>query len=511
MEKSAHRETSTRWSTDVGRCMFPISFWDPATVADWCDVGRVTIDMLPDVALLEIFECYVNQAREEEDPYDPYERWLTIQTWHTLVHVCRKWRRIVLGSPGRLDLRLFCKDTTPVKETLAVWPPLPIVIGQHNQPEQSMDNIIAALERNDRVCEIRLKFATKLELEEVLAAMQQRFPALTHLEMWLPELEDETLVVPGSFLGGSAPRLQYLQFDHIPFPGLPKLILSATGLVDLHLIDIPHSGYISPEAMARCLSTLTSLEELTLQFKSPLSRPLRESQRSHSPTRSVLLALTEFWFQGVSEYLEDLVARIDAPLLDTFDIRFFHQLIFDTPKLTQFIARTPNTQPPVEARIAFSDRDVVVTCPGTFARSFSLGISCRQSDWRLSSLAQVCSLSFPEAFIPGVEVLYIYEHEYFQPRWQDDIEDSQWLEALHLFTAVKYLYLSQELASRIAPALQELASEVLPSLQNIFLEDLHPSVPVQGAIGKFVAARQLAGHHIAVSLGWKTRQMVGAR
>jgi hypothetical protein len=93
------------------------------------------------------------------------------------------------------------------------------------------------------------------------------------------------------------------------------------------------------------------------------------------------------------------------------------------------------------------------------------------------------------------------EHLYIEGglHWQDDIEDSQWLEVLHPFTAVKYLYLSREFASLIAPALRELAAEVLPSLQNLFLKDLDPSGPVQGAIGKFVAARQLAGHPIAVS------------
>jgi len=97
--------------------------------------------MLPDVPLLEIFDCYVNQAREE-DPFN-------IQAWHTLVHVYRKWRIIVLGSPLRLDLRLFCTGKTPVKETLAVWPPLPIVILQYGRPTQ-MDNIIVALEHKDR-------------------------------------------------------------------------------------------------------------------------------------------------------------------------------------------------------------------------------------------------------------------------------------------------------------------------------------------------------------------------
>jgi hypothetical protein len=469
-----------------------------------CDVGRVTIDMVPDVALLEIFDCYVNQARdEEEEDEDDDKRSLTIQAWHTLVHVCRKWRTIVLWSPRRLGLRLFCKDTTPAKDTLAIWPPLPIVIGQHHLA-RGMDNIIAALEHNDRVCDIRLSHVTNPELEEVLEVMRQPFLALTHLEMVSdPHFKSEgelleTPVVPESFLGGSAPRLQELWFGHFPFPGLPKLLLSVTGLVTLHLFDIPHSGYISPDAMVRCLSTMTRLKELSLDFESPLSRPVR---RPHPHTRSILLALTHIWFQGVSEYLEDLVAGIDAPLLDFFHIKFFHQLIFDTPQLAQFIARTPNTQPPVEARIFFSDHSVEVRSPRIFPTHFSLVISCGQSDWQLSSLTQVCNSSFPEAFIPMVEHLYICENKslIMELRWQDDIEDSQWLDVLHPFTAVKYLYLSREFASSMAPALQKLAEEVLPSLQNLFLEDLQASGPVQGDIGKFVAARQLASHPIAVS------------
>jgi hypothetical protein len=63
------------------------------------------------------------------------------------------------------------------------------------------------------------------------------------------------------------------------------------------------------------------------------------------------------------------------------------------------------------------------------------------------------------------------------------------------------IYLSREYASRIALALQELAREVLPSLQNLFLflEDLDPSGTLDGAIGNFVAARQLTGHPIAIS------------
>jgi hypothetical protein len=78
------------------------------------------------------------------------------------------------------------------------------------------------------------------------------------------------------------------------------------------------------------------------------------------------------------------------------------------------------------------------------------------------------------------------------------------LDLLLPFTAVKNLYLSKEFAPGIAAALQELVggriTEVLPSLQNIFVEGLEPSGPFQENIGQFVAARQLSGHPIAISV-----------
>src|SRR5229473_7831458 len=176
----------------------------PRTAADrWCNVGQVTIDKLPDVALLEIFDCYQNQGR---GGYNSLE----IQAWHTLVHVCQKWRSVVFGSPLRLNLRLFCTEKTPVREMLAVWPPLPIVVWKNGGGTRDMDNIIAALEHNDRVCEINLWDISSLELEEVLAPMQKPYPALTDLWIWRQWGDGAAPIVPESFLGGSAPPLRYL-------------------------------------------------------------------------------------------------------------------------------------------------------------------------------------------------------------------------------------------------------------------------------------------------------------
>jgi hypothetical protein len=209
------------------------------------------------------------------------------------------------------------------------------------------------------------------------------------------------------------------------------------------------------------------------------------------------------WFEGVSEYLEDFLARVDAPLLDKLDITFFHQLIFDTPQVNQFISRAPKFNTHNEARVEFSDRGVYITFPQIFDGGLHLDVLCRESDWQLSALAQVCRSSFPQPLIPAVERLYILEAGLSRLNWQDDIENSQWLELFHSFPAAKSLYISREFASRLAPSLQELVGErvieVLPALRTLYFEGPLPSGPIQEAIEQFVAARQLVSHPIAVS------------
>ena len=110
-----------------------------------------------------------------------------------------------------------------------------------------------------------------------------------------------------------------------------------------------------------------------------------------------------------------------------------------------------------------------------------------------------------------VEDLYI-EHRYWEPFGKNDlIENALWLELLHLFTAVKNLYLSKEFAPSIAAPLQELIGarimEVLPSLQNIFVEELKLSGAFEEKTRQFVAMRQLSDYPIAISVWDKDPKM----
>ena len=206
----------------------------------------------------------------------------------------------------------FCAPQARVKDKMDVWPALPLIVSGNVGfwYASGTDNIVAALGQSNRVCQVFLWGLSGRRLEKILAAMQVPFPELTDLRLF-SDGETQT-VIPDSFLEGSAPRLQTFEMSDIPFPGLPKLLLSATHLVNLRLFDLPYSEYVSPEAMVAPLSVLSSLRTLWLDFRSRQSRPGRESRSPRPPKRSILPALDYFYFKGVTEYLEDLVTYIDA-------------------------------------------------------------------------------------------------------------------------------------------------------------------------------------------------------
>ena len=264
--------------------------------------------MLPDNVLLEIFFLYLDLGRFNNVYIRPPA--YAEDEWHTLVHVCCKWRRVVFASPRRLKLRLLCTDTRAVRKKLNVWPELPIVIFAEitKLGRQGTTNIIYALKQHNRVYKILITNAPNSLLEKMVA-IKKPFPKLAHLEL---ESKDENpRVLPDSFLGGTAPRLRKLWLSGISFPALGKLLFSTRDLVVLFLSAIPRSGYISPDAIVTCISTLTRLKCLVLRFSFPRSRAERVNRYPPPLARVVLPALTHFYFTGDSEYLEDTVSGIE--------------------------------------------------------------------------------------------------------------------------------------------------------------------------------------------------------
>jgi F-box-like len=88
--------------------------------------SHVTIEALPDEVLLKIFDfCRTAPVDRLSGWQGPWPK-----IWQNLVHVCQRWRYVVFSSPLRLDLRIYCSDKTPARETLDVWPAFPIEIFQ---------------------------------------------------------------------------------------------------------------------------------------------------------------------------------------------------------------------------------------------------------------------------------------------------------------------------------------------------------------------------------------------
>ena len=444
--------------------------------------------MLPDNVLLDIFDFYLDQVGH-------------VDAWHTLVHVCRQWRGVVFASPRRLNLQLLCSTKRPVRTTLDVWPALPIAIDSvaTSMPPQDMVNIIDALEQHDRVSKFNIHSIPD-SLFNAFAAMKP-FPSLTELKI---SSRYGVPIVPDSFLGESTPQLRTLGLDGIPFPGLGKLLLSTSNLVDLDLRRIPHSGYISPQAIVAGLEASTRLKKLALEFQSSQSRADRASWHPPPLTPIVLPTLTRLVFKGDSQYLEAIVSQIDAPLLDCLEVTFFSQPALDTPQLRHMISRTGAFTAFHRANVDFYLFTVDVTLfqrQGMLdSETLKLGILCNPSDRQLSAAAQLCNSSMPP--FPTLEQLTIDGDEFLLS--QDDTGAPQWLELLQPFNGVKGLVLSKKLVRLVAPALKELVgervTEVLPMLQNLFLQGPKPSGAVEEALEKFIAARQLSGYPVTLNV-----------
>ena len=446
--------------------------------------------MLPDDVLLETFIFCL--CRPYEAPYS------CMLAWHVLVHVCRRWRQIIFSSPRRLDLKILCTLGMPVRKNLDCWPAFPIVVDYHVywKPDSGKsflpdeeDNIIAALEHPDRVRCVKLTLPSPL-LAKVAKVMQEPFPILTLLRLSSEDVNVSTL--PNTFLGRSAPQLREIYLEGIPFPTLPTLFLSsANDLVNLQLHNIPNNGYISPEAMVTGLTALNRLETLSIRFQSSIFHS-NVSSRTPPMTRIILPSLTLFGFRGNSEYLEVLVAQIDAPRLVFSRITYFNQLIFEVPHLSRFIARAENLGPAPfrHAQVGLGGGKAYISCvcaqSSPVKTYLFLQVSCQGLDWQVSCMTQILSQSSP--ILTNVAHLSIHAH-CLRPGWKNDMVHSDWLDLLRPFIAVETLLVSRQLAGHVAPAFQqvtgETVAEVLPILHLLCLEG-----QMDAAVSKFTAARR---------------------
>ena len=320
--------------------------------------------------------------------------------------------------------------------------------------------------------------------------MRCPFSALTYLS--LESIDDDELVLPDGFLGGSAPSLRTFLLKRIAFPALPKLLLSTTQLVTLRISSSSTTGYISPGVMAACLVSLPNLKQVTIKFPFPspdqLSPPL--------PTRAILPSLLSFRFKGVTQYLEDLLAQLDAPGLQTVSATFCDHVVH----IPQFLRFTNYAErlsgPPIRAAVEFDFKKVLIKL--ILSDGFDLAVTCTELLGQVSSMALVCRELSP--LVSRVEHLDLRCVRYLLQLAPPFMNLGDWLELFQSFIAVKNLYLCKLLWPKLAPALRDLSeervTEVLPELRTLFLEE--PRGRDMGFIEPFITARRLSGHPVAV-------------
>ena len=472
-------KSKPRRSTRKSRGQYP-----SANLKGLCDlrnqkgrrIPRVTASELNGDLLLEIFDwyrIYSATPRNASHPLDLFwdrERW-----WYKPIHVCRKWRHLILSSPNRLDLHLVCTYGTPVEDMLSHSPPLPLIIYYpsltYKIPAADEEGIIYALQQPDRVHRINVTAPTTV-LCKLFIAMACEFPILERLFLGLSTTSRAGSALPEKFL---APLLRHLTLFKISLPIQSQLLRQAENLITLRFWELSASPEFHPAHLVAQLLGMSRLEILEVQFYTAI--PNRRFESPAQPIPITLPSLKRLYFLGGSTYLEGILARINAPFLSKFNVTYFNQLTFNLSHLLQFV-HTIGTFSFRFTDIHFGEKSVSVVADKLPIRagsySFSVRVECQPLGWQAACAAQICHTLNP--LLAGAERLTIGFHKDGSEPWKDEIDVEMWHGFLRTFAGVKSLQFTGALVGNLLRLLQ-LDEGVLPLKLLPKLPEAMPSAP----------------------------------
>ncbi|KAF8269919.1 hypothetical protein EI94DRAFT_867012 [Lactarius quietus] len=349
-----------------------------------------------------------------------------------------------------------------------------------------------------------------------------------------PKDKDERApVLPSKLLAGGALRLQDLYLRNMSYPALPKLLLSARDLVNLCFTNIPSTCSISPGEILTGLDGLTRLQFLTIEFQPSVRLNLLTDQRLTAPvTPTVRLpSLKNFCFKGYCEYLEGLVAQIDAPRVTYLNIYYFSQPVYQVLQLAQFLVRSEYLTPRILSSLAI--RLIPWIQFGCCGERSNLHFQIDTSGMVRGVLHSVQLLQQLSATFSGIRALTLvgpspasaeppfggslYGGSRFAaslfgetlcgrplleiPGVQDSIEYIDWIGLLRPFTGVNKLYLRGELSENVINALElvqgDMVAKILPALHR--LQFVREQPPPTVSVDRFVSIRQNAGRPVTIA------------
>src|SRR5258708_7784301 len=270
------------------------------------------------------------------------------------------------------------------------------------------EGVLLSLEQRDRVRRIRLRLRAPI-LQKLIVAINEEYPILEYLILMSPGERNTTFTLPETL---QAPHLRHIMLSGFALPTGCRLIATAVGLVTFFLAIVDPSTYVHPNTLLRWTSFMPQLQTLVVLFLYPVPNRDVETQLKRTPimTHATLPNLRVFVFRGSSAYMEAVVPRITAPLLEKLEIAFFNQLTFTIPRLLQFMNTTENLRFS-RADFVFSDDHVDVTVyPREAAETYALSmtVDCWHLDWQVSPAAQI--FNELNQILPTVEHL-TFEHE----------------------------------------------------------------------------------------------------
>lgn len=414
----------------------------------------MSIKKLSDEVLLNIFRYYLDASP---------------QRWPWLAHICRKWRLLVFESQLALRLQLLCTHGTPVLKVLDCWPALPIVVEYEGTqaldtpvPEDE-DNIVAALQRTDRVSSVHLT-VTKSLLQKI-TSIEKPFSTLEELVLRCEDFME--LGSPSAFRW--CPRLRSLYLSRVFFSSIPQLLYSSRRLVNIRLHNIADIANFSPEVLVNALSKMDQLQSLTLYLRSSASCPdVGMLSSSAGGKRVVFPSLTHFKFRGTSGFFNRFIVRIDPPLLRDIEITFSGRLSL-VSKLREFMERIGMQKSHLQAEVLFSDDAISISFSQPGALMYpKLRISIRPSNWQLFSIFELCNRL--SALLFGVEELHI--HATRLSSGQDKMNCEDWAKLIHLFGGTRRIHIGGKLSTDIVLSLELYRTPtLLPSLHTLCIRE----------------------------------------
>ena len=316
----------------------------------------------------------------------------------------------------------------------------------------------------------------------------------------------------------------------------PLLLSLAPNLLSLQIKNIRLICYMPPEEMVGALAGLTKLRAICIGFSRSFNFPPQGSislgaMNRHPPSlvRIIFPDLTKFQISGYNEYLNDLVALIDAPQLE--DLSVESSKIYgnsDTGdkivgNLFPFISRTATfmfTQFG-RAELTLDPRRCITYVKFDLPQGecqqarLSLTVSDRHywSQWKAPSSTDI-AVDVNHVLGQLAFMLSDVQHLSIKRLGSEDEEQDEfilekhnlgfiWLQLLRSFIAVDVFRVSRRLAGSIASAINgapgRTVTPVLPALQVLWLDDKVRKGKLMASIEEFLYWRKQSGHPVVIS------------